>query len=314
MHVYWARIFLLPKGVLHKVESICRNYLWAGTAEYKHSPPVAWETCCLPKEQGGLGIVNCHLWNAALIGKYAWWIHSKKESLWVQWVHHIYIKQCDWWLYEPSQNSSWTWRQICKIKDLLKPGFLNGAWDGNYTIQKGYTWLLGPYQKKDWAPMVWNRVCVPKHNFSTWIFVQQRFLTQDRMNKFGICTVGLCYLCGMQMETHRHLFFECPFSLQCMLLLQAWLQIQWQGDMVAWLIRWRCCSLLKKQVVMAAISGLIYHIWECRNKCRVELYISQPICVVKNVQKLVTCRVNRGDFGKGRLKCMAWLQKINVID
>ncbi|XP_074265804.1 uncharacterized protein LOC141588252 [Silene latifolia] len=44
MHAYWARIFLLPKGVIHKMECICRNYLWVGHAEFKHSPPVAWET------------------------------------------------------------------------------------------------------------------------------------------------------------------------------------------------------------------------------------------------------------------------------
>ncbi|XP_074292579.1 uncharacterized protein LOC141619458 [Silene latifolia] len=50
LHAYWARIFLLPKGVIQNMESIYRNYLWAGNAEYKHSPPVAWETCCLPKK------------------------------------------------------------------------------------------------------------------------------------------------------------------------------------------------------------------------------------------------------------------------
>ncbi|XP_074289197.1 uncharacterized protein LOC141614344 [Silene latifolia] len=163
MHAYWARIFLLPKEVIHKVESICRNYLWAGHAEFKHTPFVAWETCCLPKEHGGLGIINCHLWNVALIGKYVWWIHIKKESLWVQWVHHIYIKKCDWWMYEPTQHSSWTWRQICKVKDILKSGFLNGAWNGKYSIQMGYRWLLGPYPKKDW----------------------------DRLQKFGVSTFAV---------------------------------------------------------------------------------------------------------------------------
>ncbi|XP_074277740.1 uncharacterized protein LOC141601363 [Silene latifolia] len=312
MHAYWARIFLLPKGVIHKVECICKNYLWAGHAEYKHSPPVAWETCCLPKEQGGLGIINCHLWNAALIGKYAWWIHSKKESLWVQWVHHIYIKHKDWWMYNPTQNSSWVWRQICKVKDILKPGFLNGGWDGSYTIQKGYQWLLGPRSKKDWVPMVWNRVCLPKHNFSTWIYVQQRFLTQDRLQKFGVVTDGECYLCGVQLETHSHLFFECVFSMQCLLHLQNWLQVHWQGNVMDWIIRWRCRSLMKKQVVMAAISGLIYSIWNCRNKCRLENYITQPRQVVKGVQQLIKIRVSKGEFDKGSVKCKAWLQ--NVLD
>ncbi|XP_074305348.1 uncharacterized protein LOC141640443 [Silene latifolia] len=217
-------------------------------------------------------------------------------------------------MYEPTQNSSWTWRQIYKVKDILKPGFLNGAWDGNYSIQKGYQWLLGPCSKKDWVPMVWNRVCLPKHNFSTWIYVQQHFLTQDRLQKFGVSTAGVCYLCGMHLETHRHLFFDCLFSLQCLIQLQHWLQVQWQGDVMDWIISWRCRSLLKKQVVMVAISGLIYSIWDCRNKCRLEHYITHPRRVVKGVQQLIKIRVNKGDFGKGNMKCKAWLQHINVLD
>ncbi|XP_074293324.1 uncharacterized protein LOC141620317 [Silene latifolia] len=307
------RIFLLPKGVIHKVASICRNYLWAGHAEFKHAPPVAWETCCLPKEHGGLGIINCHLWNVALLGKYAWWIHKKKDSLWVQWVHHIYIKQRDWWMYEPSQNSSWTWRQIFKVKDTLKPGFLNGTWNGKYSIQVAYQWLLGYHPKKDWVSMVWNRVCVPKHNFSTWIYVQQRFLTRDRLQKFGVIIDGVCYLCGMYQETHSHLFFYCPFSMNCLVHLQTWLQIQWQGSLMDWLLRWRCRSLLKKQVVMAAISGLIYSIWDCRNRYRLEHYILQPARVVKGVHQLISLRLNKVDFDRERVKCKAWLRQINVI-
>ncbi|XP_074283345.1 uncharacterized protein LOC141607894 [Silene latifolia] len=108
MHSYWVRIFLLPKGVIHKVDSICRNYLWAGSDEYRHAPPVALETCCLPCDKGGLGISNCHLRNIAVLGKYSWWISQLKDSLWVKWVHTIYIKQQDWWQYQPSINSSWT--------------------------------------------------------------------------------------------------------------------------------------------------------------------------------------------------------------
>ncbi|XP_074296884.1 uncharacterized protein LOC141627544 [Silene latifolia] len=71
MHSYWARIFLLPKGVIHKVDSICRNYLWAGLDEYMLAPSVAWETCYLPCDNGGLLIINCHLLNIAVFGKYS---------------------------------------------------------------------------------------------------------------------------------------------------------------------------------------------------------------------------------------------------
>ncbi|XP_074297047.1 uncharacterized protein LOC141627721 [Silene latifolia] len=38
LHCYWARIYLLPKGVIQKVDSICRNYLWSGKDGYHESP------------------------------------------------------------------------------------------------------------------------------------------------------------------------------------------------------------------------------------------------------------------------------------
>ncbi|XP_074291219.1 uncharacterized protein LOC141617994 [Silene latifolia] len=42
-HNYWATMFILPSGVITRIESICRNFLWEGGAEYMRSPLVAWE-------------------------------------------------------------------------------------------------------------------------------------------------------------------------------------------------------------------------------------------------------------------------------
>ncbi|XP_074299526.1 uncharacterized protein LOC141630645 [Silene latifolia] len=96
LHCYWARIYLIPKGVIHKVDSICRNYLWSGNDGYHRVPAVSWDNCCQSKINGGLGINNCHVWNIASIGKYTRWVANKKDSLWVKWVHQLYIKQQDW--------------------------------------------------------------------------------------------------------------------------------------------------------------------------------------------------------------------------
>ncbi|XP_074295914.1 uncharacterized protein LOC141623679 isoform X1 [Silene latifolia] len=73
--------------------------LWYGTDDYHKIPALAWDTCCLPKDREGLGILHCQLWNLVVIGKFSWWIAQK-------WVHHIYMKQGDWWSYHPSVNSS----------------------------------------------------------------------------------------------------------------------------------------------------------------------------------------------------------------
>ncbi|XP_074270821.1 uncharacterized protein LOC141594724 [Silene latifolia] len=41
LHNYWASIFLIPKGVIKRIEAICRNFLWSGSSEYSRSPLVA---------------------------------------------------------------------------------------------------------------------------------------------------------------------------------------------------------------------------------------------------------------------------------
>ncbi|XP_074305404.1 uncharacterized protein LOC141640532 [Silene latifolia] len=293
LHSYWARIFLLPKGVIHKVECICRAYLWSGSEDHHKVLVVSWDTCCLPKVYGGLGIVNCHLRNIAMLGKYTWWVASKKDCLWVKWVHHIYIKQSNWWSYNPSVSSSWTWRQICKIKDKLINGFMFNNWLVKpYSEDVVYNWLIGDQGKKEWLPLVWNRLSLPKDNFICWLFIQHRLMTKDRLTRFGVLNDGLCYLCGLAPETHDHLFFYCSFSTRCLVQLRQWLCVDWHGDLITWALKWRCRSLLKKKIILAIFSSLIYLIWETRNKCRVEELVQHLDCLVRRIQERVRGRLN----------------------
>ncbi|XP_074283135.1 uncharacterized protein LOC141607680 [Silene latifolia] len=289
MHSYWARIFLLPKGVIARVEAICRNYLWSHSENFAKVPLIAWDQCCLPQKYGGLGILNAGLWNLAMLGKYVWWVAQKKDSLWVKWVNHIYIKHQDWWEYQAPCYSSWSWRQLCKVKNRLIPGFVAGLWP-DYTARVGYQWLLGQHQKVQWFSYVWNRVALPKVNFVNWLVINQRLLTKDRMGRFGILTDGLCFLCGNAAESTAHLFFECGFSRRCLQLVQMWLPAPWQPNVIEWIIQWRCRSLLKKQVLMAAIAGLVYLIWDSRNVSRLEHRVTRPACLLKKLQNLTALR------------------------
>ncbi|XP_021773601.1 uncharacterized protein LOC110737569 [Chenopodium quinoa] len=69
LHIYWANIFIIPKVVLDGVSAICINYLWEGRAVYTRAPPIALDIVCRCKNQGGLGVQNCHTCNIAAIGK-----------------------------------------------------------------------------------------------------------------------------------------------------------------------------------------------------------------------------------------------------
>ncbi|XP_074300593.1 uncharacterized protein LOC141631876 [Silene latifolia] len=280
IHSYWARIFLLPKAIIHKVESICRAYLWSGTKEHHKAPAVAWDKCCLPKNQGELGILNCYNWNIATLGKYIWWVANKKDCLWVRWVHHLYIKQHDWWHYSPTTNSSWTWRQLCKVKALLEPGFVHHNWlQAPYSATAVYKWLSGDHLKVSWQPFVCNRLTLPRVNFINWLFIKSRLLTKDRLAKFGVIIDGVCYLCGTLQET----------------------------------LKWRGRSLLHKKLILAALASLVNFIWEGQNKCRVENWVPHPEHIRKRIQDVLSDRLTSLRMERVHSWDMNWVKEVGLL-
>ena len=123
MYGFWASIFILPQEVITRITQLCRNFLWGGTADYKRPPPISWDTICTPKKYGGLGLKNLTAWNKASVAKLVWCVALKKDMLWVKWVHEKYLKQNDWWSYQASYDSSWSWKKIVSTKEIFKQGF-----------------------------------------------------------------------------------------------------------------------------------------------------------------------------------------------
>ncbi|XP_074301525.1 uncharacterized protein LOC141632926 [Silene latifolia] len=104
LYVYWSRIFVIHVTVINRISTICRNYLWSASEQYGRAPTkISWESVCTLKKIWGLGLVNSRQWNLAMIGKFTWWLASKSDHLWIQWVDHMYMKGTDWHDYEPTQ-------------------------------------------------------------------------------------------------------------------------------------------------------------------------------------------------------------------
>ncbi|VFQ72081.1 unnamed protein product [Cuscuta campestris] len=40
---FWCKLFVIPNKVMHKIQAICRNFLWGSSAEYKRISSVCWE-------------------------------------------------------------------------------------------------------------------------------------------------------------------------------------------------------------------------------------------------------------------------------
>ena len=65
--------FRVPKKVVDRMIRLQSRFLCGGGGDSEHQKLswVSWETICLPKERGGLGVRDLLKFNYALLGK--WW-------------------------------------------------------------------------------------------------------------------------------------------------------------------------------------------------------------------------------------------------
>lgn len=47
---------------------------------------------CMPNLAGGLNLTYLKLWNKEVITKICWDLKTKKDTLWIKWIHEYYIK------------------------------------------------------------------------------------------------------------------------------------------------------------------------------------------------------------------------------
>ena len=71
MSTYLMSLFCLPRRVKLRLEKIQHKFLWGGGNLERKLHLVNWETVCLCKEKGGLGIRNLSKFNRALLRKWS---------------------------------------------------------------------------------------------------------------------------------------------------------------------------------------------------------------------------------------------------
>ncbi|KAK9750021.1 hypothetical protein RND81_02G167200 [Saponaria officinalis] len=312
---YWSSIFVLSKKVIKQIDALCRKFLWEGSTNSTHAPPVAWDRVCSSKKAGGLGLKNLACWNMAAVGKLAWWVVTKADRLWVQWVHHVYLKGFQWADYTVGVNSSWSWRRICKIMTVFKLGFTT-VWCPNnklYTVTGGYAWLKQEDTRVRWHNVIWNRYACPKHTFISWLCVQGRLYTNARQLRLGLHVNAACFLSGVGTEDHDHLFFRCPTSRRCLALVQRWLGRP-VGEDWNWIFlkQMRDGPMLVRLILYAAFSGLIHHVWDMRNVFRIHHYVKSPVCTVRDLKFELKVRIESFNCN-WKASDREWLCSINLI-
>ncbi|KAK9714023.1 hypothetical protein RND81_06G066200 [Saponaria officinalis] len=295
LHNYWARIFILPKTIIKKIEDVCRNFLWKGSYLYTSPPLVAWDHLCKEKKHGRLGLISAYEWNIAAVAKYVWWLANKKDHLWVRWINGVYLKGRTWREMKQVANATWSWKSLCRVKETMEPGYHGDWWMASgteYTIRSGYNWLrAGGQVPVTWDHFVWNIIALPKHSFIAWLIMKERLLTKTRLLKLGARVNTDCPICDSPGENQVHVM--CTFIVRCVQLLASKLGFSLPlSDVEKWWSTNRFRSLFHKKVVGAIIIGLIYQIWAARNRCLHDGIPWRLEVVVKRVMSevIVCCR------------------------
>lgn len=121
MASYWCIHFILPKKVIKLVQQKCRSFLWKGLEQHIGGGKLGWETLCLPKSDGGLGIKDLTLWNKVCVLKNLWSLLVRSGSLWVAWVAKYLIKDRSIWSLRIPGDCSWNWRKLLQLRTLMSP-------------------------------------------------------------------------------------------------------------------------------------------------------------------------------------------------
>jgi hypothetical protein len=129
----------LPKGVIDSIDRARKQCLWRGNdTEKKGGNLVAWQTVMMPKEKGGLGVINLRLQNGALLLKHLSNFYNRAD---IPWVHLIWDKYYTtkaphaaremgtfWWKDVMRLNTIFRGIAKCEIGDGSHVCFWNDLW------------------------------------------------------------------------------------------------------------------------------------------------------------------------------------------
>ena len=134
-----------------------------------------------------------------------------------------------------------------------------------FTLASTYRTFTTARSEVVWHRLVWFSKA--KTTFILWLAIKNRLGTQDRLHT--TLSDPKCLLCNTQIETHRHLFFDCNISQHIWTIVlrkchSAFQSMNWE-DYIAWLSgQWKGNSLMVT-IRKLCLASTVYTIWVERN-------------------------------------------------
>ncbi|XP_039146809.1 uncharacterized protein LOC120284053 [Dioscorea cayenensis subsp. rotundata] len=151
---YLMSIFRLPKWVVNRIDRLRRDFLWKGPdIDRPKCRLVNWHRLCLPRDQGGWGIINLEEFNCALLGK--WWWKVLQNEAWcgsAPILFNYFHQHSRWNLWLPrNRRCSFFWKGLFPSLEAFKAYIDSSVGNGNSTLFWLDNWYNGQAPKYRWC-------------------------------------------------------------------------------------------------------------------------------------------------------------------
>jgi hypothetical protein len=145
-----------------------------------------------------------------------------------------------------------------------------GHRSGKFSINSAWELIRDSRPTNTLHHLIWFPGHIPRHAFIMWIASMERLHTMDRLLNFGVIHVATCILCGVQVETHEHLFFQCPYTSSVWREIAERTRIFWPPLNWPNLLQWAAATLKSTKtfahnLAKSILSTTVYFIWYERN-------------------------------------------------
>ncbi|KAJ9563335.1 hypothetical protein OSB04_008495 [Centaurea solstitialis] len=136
----------------------------------------------------------------------------------------------------------------------------------HFSVKDAYVSLDENYDRLPWTSSVWFVGHIPKHAFCLWTACHQRLPTQDRLAEWKHDPPDWkCGLCGLCLDSHSHLFFDCIYAASVWARIKA--AVDWNDAPTSWddVVEWLSGPVPPRKFNhKIALAAAIYMIWKER--------------------------------------------------
>ncbi|MCI00237.1 RNA-directed DNA polymerase (Reverse transcriptase) [Trifolium medium] len=119
---YVMSVYLIPETTIKEIERMLNSFWWGGGTNSGGIKWLAWDRMSYPKEYGGLGFRNLHLFNMAMLAKQGWNFIAKPNTLVAKVYKARYFPNSSFLASHLGSNPSYAWRSIWKSRQVLTNG------------------------------------------------------------------------------------------------------------------------------------------------------------------------------------------------